>query len=321
MNTNADFLDTQLTAYLNLREALGFQLCAEKILLPEFVAFIQAQNITGPIRAHLALDWASSASAQRGVSGAAQRLSIARRFLTYLQASAPDTEVPPQRLLPSAKRTKPYIFTPNELTLLFEAARASRPHESLRPVTLSTLIGLLASTGLRIGEAIRLQVADVKLDLDPAQLYIMETKFHKSRIVPLHPSTAEQLRHYAEQRARFAYDALSDTFFLSGQGRPLNYPVLHRWFTRLCQRLAIQPTDDSRGPSLTSFRHTFAVTCIRRWYQQGLDVQVWLSRLSVYLGHVRPQESYWYLTAVPELLNAAAERFQVYATTGGDHDN
>jgi integrase len=320
MNINADFLDTQLTAYLSLREVLGFQLCAEKTLLPEFVAFIQAQKITGPIRAHLALDWACSASTQRGVSGAARRLSIARRFLTFLQASAPDTEVPPQNLLPSARRTKPYIFTPTQLTLLFEAARASRPHESLRPTMLSTLIGLLASTGLRVGEAIRLQVADVKLDLDPPQLYILETKFHKSRIVPLHPSTVEPLRHYAEQRARLAYDGLSESFFLSEQGRALNYPVLHRWFTRLCRRLAIQPTDDSRGPCLTSFRHTFAVTCMRRWYQQGLDVQVWLPHLSVYLGHVRPQDSYWYLTAVPELLNAAAERFCTYAATGDDHD-
>lgn len=320
MNINADFLDTQLTAYLSLREALGFQLCAEKILLPEFVAFIQAQNITGPIRAHLALDWACVASTQRGASGAARRLSIARRFLTYLQASAPDTELPPQNLLPSARRTKPYIFTPTQLALLFEAAQASRPQASLRPATLSTLIGLLASTGLRVGEAIRLQVPDVKLALDPAQLYILETKFHKSRIVPLHPSTAERLRHYTEQRARLAYDGLSESFFLSEQGRALSYPNLHRWFTRLCRRLAIQPTDDSRGPCLTSFRHTFAVTCMRRWYQQGLDVQVWLPHLSVYLGHVRPQDSYWYLTAVPELLNAAAERFRTYTATGGDHD-
>ncbi len=320
MNINADFLDTQLTAYLSLREALGFQIGAEKTLLPEFVAFIQAHDITDPIRAYLALDWACSASTQRGASGAARRLSIARRFLTFLQASAPDTEVPSRNLLPNARRTKPYIFTPTQLTLLFEAARASRPQASLRPAMLSTLIGLLASTGLRIGEAIRLQVVDVKLDLDPAQLYILETKFHKSRIVPLHPSTVVPLRHYAEQRARLGYDGLSKSFFLSEQGRALNYSALQRWFSRLCRRLAIQPTDDRRGPCLMSFRHTFAVTCMRRWYQQELDVQAWLPHLSVYLGHVRPQDSYWYLSAVPELLNAAAQRFCTYAATGGDHD-
>jgi len=320
MNIKAHFLNTQLTAYLSLREVLGFQIGAEKTLLPEFVAFIQGQNMTGPIRAYLALDWACSASTQRGASGAARRLSIARRFLTFLQASAPDTEVPPQNLLPSARRTKPYIFTPTQLTLLFKAAQASRPQASLRPAMLSTLTGLLASTGLRIGEAIRLQVVDVKLDLDPAQLHILETKFHKSRIVPLHPSTVEALRHYAEQRARLAYDGLSESFFMSEQGQALNYSALQHWFSRLCRRLAIQATDDSRGPCLMSFRHTFAVTCMRRWYQQGLDVQVWLPHLSVYLGHVRPQDSYWYLTADPELLNAAAMQFSTYAAKGGDHD-
>jgi integrase len=317
---NADFLDTQLIAYLSLREALGFQMRAEKLLLPEFVAFIQAQQLTGPIRAQLALEWACQGSDRRGASGAAQRLSIARRFLAYLQASAPDTEVPAPALLPTPRCSKPYLFTPMQLTALFEAAQVSRPHGSLRPHTLSTLIGLLASTGLRIGEAIRLQVSEAKLDLDPPQLHILDTKFHKSRIVPLHPGTAEQLHHYRQQRARLHYDALSDAFLVSEQGEPLTYPALYVWFGRLCRRLAIEPTDGGRRPCLMSFRHTFAVTCMRRWYEQGRDVQALLPHLSVYLGHVRPQESYWYLTAVPELLGAAAQRFQLYALTGGPHD-
>lgn len=167
MIVNDDFLDTQLTAYLGLRDALGFQTGAERTLLPEFVAFIQAQNSPDPVRACQALDWACSASTQRGASGAARRLSIARQFLTFLQASAPDTEVPAHNLLASARRRKPYIFTPTQLSLLFKAAQKSRPRGSLRPVMLPTLIGLLASTGLRIGEAIRLQAVDVKLGLIP----------------------------------------------------------------------------------------------------------------------------------------------------------
>jgi integrase len=107
-------------------------------------------------------------------------------------------------------------------------------------------------------------------------LHIRKTKFHKSRLVPLHPSTAEQLRHYAERRARWHYDALSDAFFVSEQGHPLHHHALHYWFTRLCQRLAIAPTHGGRGPCLMSFRHTFAVTCMRRWYEQGRDVQALL---------------------------------------------
>jgi integrase/recombinase XerD len=314
---NASFLDTQLTAYLGLREALGFQMRAEKILLPEFVAFIQAHDITGPLRAQVALDWACSGCAHRGPSGSARRLSVARQFLVFLRASAPEIEVPDSTLLPSARRSKPYIFTPAQVVTVFAAARASRPRGSLRPHTLSTLIGLLASTGLRSGEAIRLQMGDVKLDGNPPQLRVLQTKFRKSRIVPVHPSTAGQLRHYAEQRAGERYDGLSDAFFISERGQSLSLSALDFWFSRLCRRVDMQPAEGGRGPCLTSFRHTFAVTCLQRWYQQGLDVQALLPHLSVYLGHVRPQDTYWYLTAVPELLNAAAERFRTYATGGG----
>jgi integrase/recombinase XerD len=312
----ADGLDTQLVTYLSLREALGFQMRAEKIILPEFVAYVQAQLNSSPIRAQMALAWACQASTHRGPSGAARRLRMARGFLRYLQASAPDTEVPGPGLLPTPRRPKPFLFTPTQITALLEVAQASRPRGSLRPHTLSTLIGLLASTGLRVGEAIRLQLEQVKLDLNPPQLHILETKFHKSRIVPLHPSTAERLRHYQAQRARLHCDGLLETFFVSEQGQHLQHRALHDWFARLCQRLAIAPTQGGRAPCLTSFRHTFAVTRMQRWYQQGLDVQALLPHLSVYLGHIHPQESYWYLTAVPELLSAAAHRFETFSPSG-----
>jgi integrase len=192
--------------------------------------------------------------------------------------------------------------------------------ERCAPTTLSTLLGLLASTGLRGGEAIRFHVDQGTLDLQPPHFHIRETTFHKSRLVPLHPSTAERLRHYGAQRAHRHYDGLSEALFVSDRGQALQYLALHNWFARLCQRLAIAPTAGGRRPCLMSFRHTCAVTCLQRWYQQGLDVHAWLPRLSVYLGHVHPQESYWYLTAVPELLGAAAQRCQVYAPAGGDPD-
>ena len=314
---NADFLDSQLVAYLSLRQALGFQMQAERVLLPKFVAFAKTQDHAGPIRAQIALEWACQESIRRGPGGAARRLSIARGFLLYLQASAPDTEIPAPGLLPSPRRPKPFIFTPTQITALLADAQASRPRRSLRPHTLSCLLGLLASTGLRVGEAIRLQIDQVKLELDPPQLHILETKFRKSRLVPLHPSTAERLHHYHEQRAHLHYDALSDAFLVSEQGQHLKYRALRDWFTRLCQRLSIKPTDGRRPPCLSSFRHTFAVTRMQRWYEQGLDVQALLPHLSVYLGHVHPQESYWYLTSVPELLSTAANRFESFAQSGG----
>jgi integrase/recombinase XerD len=312
-----DVLATHLVAYLSLREALGFQMHAEKRLLPEFVAYVNAQEHQRPIRAQMALEWACQASPHRGPSGAARRLSMARGFLRYLQALVPETEVPVPGLLPTPRRPTPFLFTPTQITALLGAAHTSRPRGSLRPHTLSTLLGVLASTGLRVGEAIRLQIEHVHLDLEPPQLHVLETKFHKSRLVPLHPSTAERLRHYQAQRAHLHDDGLSDAFFVSERGQPMQHRARHDWFARLCRRVAIMPTHGGRAPCLTSLRHTFAVTRMQRWYQQGLDVQALLPHLSVYLGHVHPQESYWYLTAVPELLSAAAHRFETFAHTGG----
>jgi integrase/recombinase XerD len=238
-------------------------------------------------------------------------------FSATSRPSVPTTEVPAPGLLPTPRRPQPFLFTPIQIAVLIEAAHASRPRGALRPHTLASVLGLLASTGLRVGEALRLQIDQINLDLDPPQLHILETKFRKSRIVPLHPSTAEHLRHYQAQRARLHYDGLSEAFFVSERGQPLQQRALHDWFTRLCQRVAIAPTAGGRAPCLTSFRHTFAVTRMQHWYQQGRDVQALLPHLSVYLGHVHPQESYWYLTAVPELLSAAAHRFEAYAHAKG----
>lgn len=197
-----------------------------------------------------------------------------------------------------------------------------QPHDgrnrlSARPHTLSTRLGVLASTGLRVGEAIRLPVEQVKRDLQPPHLHSRETKFHKARLVPLHPTTTERLRAYHAPRAHRPSDGLSEAFFVSEQGHHRQYLALYNWCARRCKRLAIGPTDGGRAPCLRSFRHTFAVTCLQRWYQQGLDVQTLRPHLSVDLGHVHPHASYWYLTAVPALLSAAAPRCQTYAHLGG----
>jgi integrase/recombinase XerD len=244
-------------------------------------------------------------------------LSMVRGFLRYLQALLPDTEVPAPGRLPSPRRPTPFLFTPTQITALLEAAQTSRPRGSLRPHTLSSVLGLLTGTGLRIGEALRLQRDHVHLAGDPPHLHIQETKFHKSRLVPLHPSTAERLRHYQAQRVRVHDDGSSTAFFVSAQGQPLQQRAMHDWFARLCQRVAIASPAGGRAPCLTSFRHTFAVTRMQRWYEQGLDTHALLPHLSVYLGHIHPQESYWYLTAVPELLGAAAHRFETFAYAGG----
>jgi len=192
-----------------------------------------------------------------------------------------------------------------------------RPQASLRPHTLSTLLGLLASSGIRPGEALKLKVGDVLLDLDPPRLQIHKAKFHKSRLVPIHQTVADRLRQYIELRRRLNYDRLSD-FFVSEQGSHIRYKALNDTFQKLVSGLGIQARDGSRKPSLNSLRHGFAVARIRAWYQQGIDVRARLPELSVYLGHVEPAHTYWYLTATPELLSEAARSFAAYAITGGE---
>src|SRR5215471_16519486 len=205
-------LSLHLDAYLSFRDALGFQMRVERTLLRDFVRFVEVRGEDGPIRAQWAVEWACALSARRGPGGAAQRLSMARGFLTYLRAIIPETEVPDHALVASFRRPQPYLFTPDQISALMQDAQKMGPRGALRPHTFSTLIGLLASTGLRVGEARRLMITDVWLDNAPSCLHIRDTKFHKSRLVPLHPSTAEHLRHYACLRTALHYDGLSDVF-------------------------------------------------------------------------------------------------------------
>jgi integrase/recombinase XerD len=309
-------LHLHLDAYLSVRQALGFQMRAERTLLRDFVGYVESQGDGGPIRAQLAVDWACASSTQRGRGGAAQRLSMARGFLAYLRAMLPETEVPHSGLVASVRRPQPYLLTPPQITALIRAAHTMGPRGALWPHTFATFLGVLASTGLRVGEAIRLTVQDVHLDATLPVLHIRETKFHKSRLVPLHPTTVVPLRHYTAVRTTLGYAALSDVFFVSEQGGPLMHGLLRRCFLTVCHTVGLGPTDSGRRPSLRALRHSFAVQRMRRWYREGRDVQGLLPHLSVYLGHVRPQESYWYLTATPELLEAAAERFRGYAAGG-----
>jgi integrase/recombinase XerD len=313
---SAQSLQLSLDGYLSVREALGFQMRVERTLLRDFVNYLETHTDAGPLRAHLAVDWACAVSAHRGMGGAAQRLSMARGFLTYLRALRPDTEVPDRGLVAAFRRPKPYLLTSSQITALIRAAQDLGPRGSLRPHTFATVIGLLASTGLRVGEAIRLTIRDVQLDHVPPLLHIRETKFRKSRVVPLHPTTAAQLRRYTMLRTACCYAAFSDVFFVSEHGYPLTHRALGQGFAQLCRQLGLGPTAEGRRPSLRALRHAFAIERLRRWHHEGADVQRLLPHLSVYLGHVRPCDSYWYLTATPELLSAAALRFQHYAARG-----
>ncbi|WP_115107311.1 tyrosine-type recombinase/integrase, partial [Paraburkholderia lacunae] len=248
-------LRDHLDAYLAVREALGFDDAARKVLLSSFVEYVISADGRWPIDARLAVEWACGLSSVRSPAGQASRLSTVRRFLCYLRASVPETQVPGTGLLARPQRRRPYIFTQQELASILDAAAAMRPRRTLRPHVYVSMIGLLASTGIRAGEAIRLTGNDVQLDADPPRILVLETKFRKSRIVPLHPTTAEKLKTYALLREKLGYAGLSDLFFMSEIGTAINYGFFATWFTRTARRLDMLPSSGARRPTLHSLRH------------------------------------------------------------------
>jgi integrase/recombinase XerD len=311
-------LHSRLDAYLALREAFGFSTRACRKLLQDFVTYLEAHGEGNLIRAQLAVDWACGASATCGVSGQAARLRFARGFLTHLKASLPEIEIPDRRLIAAPRRPQPYLFSASEISRLLEEAARLGPRGSLRPHTYQALFGLLACTGLRPGEATKLLISDLQLDEQPPRLLIRQTKFQKSRWVPLHPTAADQLRLYDQLRREMNYGGLSGVFFVSEMGRQLELPTLRSNLRRLALRLGINPRPGQRRPTLHSFRHTFAVNRLRHWYESGADVRALLPNLSVYLGHLDLASSFWYLSATPELLGAAAQLFEIYGSERRD---
>ena len=298
--------------YLALRLALGFQPRPAEPMLLDFVAFAESRGSLDAVTAQLAMDWACAhpSCARRPV-----RLGVVRRFLVHLRAAAPETQVPAAGLLKGSRRSTPHMYSDDQIRMLLQQARSLGPSGSLRPHTYATLIGLLASSGLRSGEAVRLRVADVQLDAAPPRLHIAETKFRKTRLVALHPTTSVALRAYAAQRRRLGYD-VCDAFFVSEKRAAVPASAARATFFELVRKAGMRPPT-GRGPRLHDLRHSFATKRLLLWYREGVDVHARLPGLSVYLGHVRPVDTYWYLTATPELLAAAADRFEAFAGAGG----
>jgi integrase/recombinase XerD len=311
-------LRDQLEQYLGARSALGLKDRGRKSLLQDFLRYLVEIRCGGFIPVHVAVDWAATRPKARatGLAGPSRRLSAVRGFLTHLRASNPQVVVPPVRLLAAAKGRRPYLYSSDQIAGLLNAALAIRRGGPLRPHTYETLLGLMASTGIRVGEAIRLTVRDVELDSAPALLQIRESKFGKSRIIPMHPTTAEKLQLYVRLRRRLGYSKRSDAFFVSERGGHVNYGCLVQWFTRTVRSLGMRAADGRRTPTLHGLRHHFAIERLTLWCRQGACIQDLAPHLSVYLGHVKPQQSYWYFTATPELLHTAGESFQLFANTG-----
>lgn len=296
-----------LAQYVAVRRALGTQLREPAQTLGHFVDFLDRERAEF-ITIKLALRWATE---RKGVQRAtwARRLTMVRRFAAWLSAIDPRTEVPPKRLLHARhRRNKPYIFTEGEIEcLMTEASRLPSP-AGLRALTHVTLIGLLASTGLRPGEALALDLADV--DLQNGILAIRQTKFGKSRFVPIKDSTRAALARYAQRRNELC--VRTDGFLISERGTRLHATTARRTFAKVCRAIGLRAATEGRrigrGPRLQDLRHTFATRKLIDWYRAGLAVERELPKLATYLGHVNVANTYWYIEAVPELLQLAVER-------------
>jgi integrase len=307
-------LAPHLSAYLDLRRALGLKMGADARALESFVQFIADCAITGPVTSSLVFDWLEVG--KRTTGNAAQRLGWIRQFLLYLSAIFPDTQVPEQRLLARYRRPTPFLFSGEEIEHLLQCAAQLDPGDFSSVVT-HTLLGLLAATGLRVSEALGLDRLDVMPRSSPDTLLIREAKFHKSRIVPLHSTTAQQLRVYAGHRELLGYGRQTSAFFVSNQGNRLAYATLRERFRTLLSRADIRPREHTSKPSIHGLRHSFVVSRLRRWHEDGVDVECRLAHLATYLGHVDFRETYWYMTVTPELLTAATTEFRAPRLEGG----
>jgi integrase/recombinase XerD len=294
--------------YLALRRSLGFTLHDAGKKLFAFVTFME-QHRAAFITAPLALAWAQQPSTVQPAEWA-RRLSVVRAFARHRRATDPRTDVPPDGLLPyRPKRARPYLYSDEEIRRLLRAAIALPAHGGLRPWTYHCLFGLLSVTGLRIGEARNLELQDV--DLDAAVLTIRGTKFGKSRLVPVHGSTRQMLGLYLARRQRcWATRPVSSYVFVSNWGNRLDGGEIHRTFYALSRQVGLRGPHDRQGPRLHDLRHRFAVQTLLRWYRRGDDPERRLPLLSAYLGHVHVSDTFWYLSAWPELMRAAMRRLE-----------
>jgi integrase len=295
--------------YLELRRSVGFTLHNAQRALPTFAAFLD-QHRAPHLTIALALAWAQADPAARPAEWA-RRLSFVRGFARHWSAQDPHTEVPPWGLLPYRPgRARPYLYTDDEIRRLLQAAQQLPSAHGLRGPTYHGLLGLLAVTGVRIGEALHLRSADV--DLAAGLLTIRGTKFGKSRLVPIHPSTQRVLAQYAARRDRMLAGRPAVYFFVSGRGTRLDGGEVRRTFYALSRQVGLRGATASHGPRLHDFRHRFAVQTLLQWYRAGQAAERRLPLLSTFLGHVHVADTYWYLTACPELMGWAVQRLEAW---------
>jgi integrase/recombinase XerD len=292
--------------YLAMRRALGFKLTTFGQRLLSFVGYLEARG-QSVLTTEAALVWATNTPRSTDQVHWSRRLMVVRVFARHLAVLDPATEVPGEDILPHHyRRITPYLYKPEDVGALLDAADTLRP--PLRALTYRTLIGLLMVTGLRTGEACRLDRCDV--DLDDGVLTVRDSKFGKSRQVPVHATTVDALRHYGQCRDELCPTASMPGFFVSTRGTRLDETNIPSTFAVIIAAAGITVPVGQRRPRLHDLRHSFTTATLLDWYRDGVDVQARLPQLSTYLGHADPKSTYWYLTGSPELLVLAANRLE-----------
>ncbi len=316
MSTNNTKMINLVDDYIASRRKLGFEICTQAKELQLFARYCDTSGHRGPITTDLAISWARLPQKADPIYWA-YRLDAVRRFARYRAVFEPETEIPPMGILGSSKRRPtPHIYSEDEIGLFLQAASKLKPIDGLKPHTYVTLFGLLVCTGMRISEALRL--TDENIDFENGIITIERTKFNKSRMIPIHSSTVKRLKCYWEKKQKYYMLSTCKNVFINDHAIPINYQMALWIFLKIRKSLKWKKTENGRSPTIHCFRHTFAVQRLIRWYEEGADVNQKILSLSTYLGHVEVTDTYWYLTAVPQLLSICAARFKTFTKQQGD---
>lgn len=293
--------------YIAERRVLGFGMRTAGTQLLAFGKYADKGMPGSPLTIELIVAWARTSRRSSALTWG-RRLEVVRPFVSWLRQHDIRHEVPPSRYFGSVhRRLPPHIYTEAEISEILREASQLAPRRGLRPKAVQALLGLLACTGMRVSEAIALRRMDVVLD--DALLVVRETKFHKSRLVPVHPSAVRELRRYMALRDRLAPAYESDAFFVIDSGAKLTYTKVRTAFCRLRIRLGWNRLA-GRRPRVHDLRHTFASRRLLRWHEERIDVDRRILDLSTYLGHAKASDTYWYLSGFPELMALAGRRFE-----------
>lgn len=302
--------------YLQDRRNLGYALTIDGRILKRFASYAEEKKASLPLDVNLVREWAILAPSGSEIA-IARRMSIVRAFSQYVHIIEPSSPIiPTSQIGRTHRRLPPFIFSQEDILACLDAASDLLPAYGIRPLTIRTALGLLASSGLRPGEVVRLGKGDV--DLHNGIVTINQSKNWHRRVIPIDISTVEMLKVYRSVRDLFEPLKHSDSFFLMDDGRGLNIEAADHAFKVIRRRVALNYKINGRYPRLYDFRHTFVCRRIQSWYEAGLDVNVFIPQLGRYLGHKKIQATYWYITSMPELMRLAASRFSDYCGFGGD---